>query len=169
MCFQLLPWGGCHCGFPRPTIGKARIKPRKPSPTKQFFFSNSSSFSVVMFYRNESRRKPYILDLPGCPTPCPLPLFIQLTKSVVPQDWYAECQNPQEGTGKASSHLPHHLHSHSFWSYPPPHTKRAPAYMLLLNSACRTHCYSTGCDSRSAEHSINWSWHPVLEEKMRWA
>ncbi|KAJ6654427.1 hypothetical protein lerEdw1_007020 [Lerista edwardsae] len=60
---------------------------------------NSSSFSVVMFYRNESRRQPYTLVLPGCPTPCPLPLFIHLTKSVIPQDWHAECQTPQEGTG----------------------------------------------------------------------
>ncbi|XP_066487261.1 testicular acid phosphatase homolog [Tiliqua scincoides] len=65
----------------------------------EFYQESNNSFSVVMFYRNESRQKLYTLDLPGCPTPCPLPLFIHLTKSVVPQDWHAECQNPQEGTG----------------------------------------------------------------------
>lgn len=66
---------------------------------KLFKFSHFSSFSVAMFYRNRSDQRPHILPLPGCPTPCPLPLFIHLTRTAIPEDWDAECQNPQSGPG----------------------------------------------------------------------
>uniref|UniRef100_A0A8D2IQG4 Acid phosphatase 4 n=1 Tax=Varanus komodoensis TaxID=61221 RepID=A0A8D2IQG4_VARKO len=55
------------------------------------------TFSIGMFYRNRSNQQPHTLLLPGCPTPCPLPLFVNLTTKVVPQDWDAECQHPQRG------------------------------------------------------------------------
>ncbi|XP_015274004.1 PREDICTED: testicular acid phosphatase, partial [Gekko japonicus] len=71
----------------------------------EFYQESNDSFSVSMFYRNESSQQPHTLTLPGCPTPCPLPLFIHLTRRVVPQDWDAECQNPQAGTGRTITAL----------------------------------------------------------------
>ncbi|XP_025027697.1 testicular acid phosphatase homolog [Python bivittatus] len=65
----------------------------------EFYQESNNSFSIAMFYRNRSDQQPHVLALPGCPTPCPLPLFIHLTRRVVPQDWDAECQNPQRGPG----------------------------------------------------------------------
>ncbi|XP_053218935.1 testicular acid phosphatase isoform X3 [Podarcis raffonei] len=69
----------------------------------EFYQESNNSFSVSMFYRNKSSHQPHTLALPDCPTPCPLPLFIHLTKAVIPLDWDAECQNPQAGTGNARS------------------------------------------------------------------
>uniref|UniRef100_A0A8C6XJT9 Uncharacterized protein n=1 Tax=Naja naja TaxID=35670 RepID=A0A8C6XJT9_NAJNA len=65
----------------------------------EFYQESNNSFSVAMFYRNRSDQRPYILPLPGCPTPCPLPLFIHLTRTAILKDWDAECQNPQSGPG----------------------------------------------------------------------
>nr|XP_028557695.1 testicular acid phosphatase isoform X2 [Podarcis muralis] len=71
----------------------------------EFYQESNNSFSVSMFYRNESSHQPHTLSLPDCPTPCPLPLFIHLTKAVVPLDWDAECQNPRAGTGRTLTAL----------------------------------------------------------------
>ncbi|CAI5790653.1 testicular acid phosphatase homolog [Podarcis lilfordi] len=71
----------------------------------EFYQESNNSFSVSMFYRNESSHQPHTLALPDCPTPCPLPLFIHLTKAVIPLDWDAECQNPQAGTGRTVTAL----------------------------------------------------------------
>uniref|UniRef100_A0ABM5GSM4 Testicular acid phosphatase homolog n=1 Tax=Pogona vitticeps TaxID=103695 RepID=A0ABM5GSM4_9SAUR len=65
----------------------------------EFYQESNNSFTVAMFYRNTSDQQPHTLTLPGCPTHCPLPLFTKLTRAVVPQDWDAECQNPQNRTG----------------------------------------------------------------------
>ncbi|XP_077171874.1 testicular acid phosphatase isoform X2 [Paroedura picta] len=70
-----------------------------------FYQESNDSFSVSMFYRNESGQRPYTLTLPGCPTPCPLQLFVRLTRKVVPQNWDAECQNPQGGPGRTVTTL----------------------------------------------------------------
>ncbi|ETE68547.1 Testicular acid phosphatase-like protein, partial [Ophiophagus hannah] len=63
------------------------------------FYQESNN--VAMFYHNRSDQRPHILPLPGCPTPCPLPLFIHLTRTAIPKDWDIECQNPQSGPGRA--------------------------------------------------------------------
>lgn len=52
----------------------------------------SSNFTVEMFFRNESQKEPYVLQLPGCKQRCPLPQFLQLTEPVISQDWKQECQ-----------------------------------------------------------------------------
>ncbi|XP_036439854.1 lysosomal acid phosphatase [Colossoma macropomum] len=54
---------------------------------------DNESFSVEMFYRNDSSvDEPYPLTLPGCAQRCPLQDFIRLTRSVIPVDWDKECQ-----------------------------------------------------------------------------
>ncbi|KAF5903239.1 lysosomal acid phosphatase-like, partial [Clarias magur] len=54
---------------------------------------HDGSFSVKMFYHNESSvAELYNLTLPGCAHQCPLQEFIRLTHSVIPTDWYKECQ-----------------------------------------------------------------------------
>lgn len=47
---------------------------------------------MEMYFRNESRRAPWPLTLPGCPRRCPLQDFLRLTEPVVPQDWQQECR-----------------------------------------------------------------------------
>ncbi|XP_030621788.1 lysosomal acid phosphatase [Chanos chanos] len=58
----------------------------------ELYKEENGSFSVAMFYRNDSTRDPYQLTLPGCELYCPLQDFITLTKSVIPVDWEKECQ-----------------------------------------------------------------------------
>lgn len=114
-----------------------------------------------MFYRNGSGQQPHTLAIPGCPTPCPLPLFVRLTRRVVPQDWDAECQNPQAGPGKKRGHLPYPPHTHFLSPTVSPLTS-------IPTSLCRTHCNSSGRHRRSAECGVSWHVRLVLEEVKSW-
>lgn len=58
----------------------------------EFYKESDGSYSVGMYYRNESNKDPYEIVLPGCTSPCPLRLFSQLISPVIPQDWWKECQ-----------------------------------------------------------------------------
>ncbi|XP_053546788.1 testicular acid phosphatase homolog [Bombina bombina] len=58
----------------------------------EFFKEEDGTYSVSMYYRNDSSSEAYELVLPGCTSPCPLKQFIQLTAAVIPQDWRKECQ-----------------------------------------------------------------------------
>ncbi|XP_018618689.1 lysosomal acid phosphatase [Scleropages formosus] len=60
----------------------------------ELFREDNGSFSVAMFYWNDSSTEPYPLILPGCVQYCPLEEFIRLTKPVIPVDWKQECQVP---------------------------------------------------------------------------
>ncbi|KAL2088760.1 hypothetical protein ACEWY4_015659 [Coilia grayii] len=53
---------------------------------------DNGSFTVAMFYRNDSSQPPYPLALPGCAHYCPLQDFISLTKGVITTDRAKECQ-----------------------------------------------------------------------------
>ncbi|XP_067883208.1 lysosomal acid phosphatase-like [Heterodontus francisci] len=58
----------------------------------ELYQENDGSFSVEMYYRNESDSKAYLLTLPDCTKTCPLSKFISLTSSVIPANWVKECQ-----------------------------------------------------------------------------
>ncbi len=68
----------------------------------------SSSASVSMFFRNDSKVEPYPVQLPGCSLDCPLDEFVRITKPSVSEDRDKECQVPSEGRdrGELSSHTP---------------------------------------------------------------
>ncbi|XP_073427071.1 testicular acid phosphatase homolog isoform X3 [Dendrobates tinctorius] len=57
----------------------------------EFYKESDGSYSVGMFYRNETH-EPYELALPGCTSPCPLELFSQLLAPILPLDWWKECR-----------------------------------------------------------------------------
>ncbi|XP_037375738.1 prostatic acid phosphatase [Talpa occidentalis] len=54
-------------------------------------YLHKGSYSVEMYYLNETRHEPYPLTLPGCTHSCPLTKFADLVASVIPQDWSTEC------------------------------------------------------------------------------
>lgn len=54
--------------------------------------STPRNFSVEMYFRNDSKKAPWPLILPGCSHRCPLQDFLRLTESVIPKDWQKECQ-----------------------------------------------------------------------------
>ncbi|XP_066556741.1 lysosomal acid phosphatase isoform X2 [Amia ocellicauda] len=58
----------------------------------EFYVESNGSFTVAMFYRNETGKEPYPVTLPGCTQFCPLEDFIRITKPVVPEDREKECQ-----------------------------------------------------------------------------
>ncbi|KAG8431824.1 hypothetical protein GDO86_019827 [Hymenochirus boettgeri] len=57
---------------------------------------DSGIFTVEMYFRNESGKKPYPLTLPGCNHSCPLNDFRHLLQPIIPQDWEKECQLPSK-------------------------------------------------------------------------
>ncbi|XP_026527017.1 LOW QUALITY PROTEIN: lysosomal acid phosphatase [Notechis scutatus] len=58
----------------------------------ELYEEDDGNFTVEMFFRNESQKEPYILQLPDCKQRCPLPQFLQLTEPVISKDWKQECK-----------------------------------------------------------------------------
>ncbi|XP_010903208.2 testicular acid phosphatase homolog [Esox lucius] len=58
----------------------------------EFYQEDDGSYSVDLYYRNDSSRDPYPTPVPGCQkTPCPLTSFTELVQDVISPDWEAEC------------------------------------------------------------------------------
>ncbi|NXX45993.1 PPAL phosphatase, partial [Tricholaema leucomelas] len=57
----------------------------------ELYQEDDGNFSVEMFFRNESGKEPFPLTVPGCQHKCPLQRFLELTDTVVPEDWEQEC------------------------------------------------------------------------------
>ncbi|XP_036801772.1 testicular acid phosphatase homolog, partial [Oncorhynchus mykiss] len=58
----------------------------------EFYQEDDGSYSLNLYYRNDSSRDPYPTPVPGCETtPCPLTSFTDLVKDVISTDWDAEC------------------------------------------------------------------------------
>ncbi|XP_070786548.1 lysosomal acid phosphatase [Enoplosus armatus] len=66
----------------------------------ELYRDGNGSFSVSMFYRNDSKVEPYPLQLPGCSLDCPLDDFVRITKLSISEDRDKECQVPSEGRDK---------------------------------------------------------------------
>ncbi|KAG9352148.1 hypothetical protein JZ751_020561 [Albula glossodonta] len=62
----------------------------------ELFQEDNGSFSVAMFFRNDSTKEPYPLALPGCTQHCPLEDFVRLTKPVISEDWEGDCGLSEE-------------------------------------------------------------------------
>uniref|UniRef100_A0A4W5R889 Acid phosphatase 2, lysosomal n=1 Tax=Hucho hucho TaxID=62062 RepID=A0A4W5R889_9TELE len=58
----------------------------------EFYQEDDGSYSLDLYYRNDSSRDPYPTPVPGCETtPCPLTSFTDLVKDVISTDWDTEC------------------------------------------------------------------------------
>ncbi|TMS22307.1 Testicular acid phosphatase-like protein [Larimichthys crocea] len=59
----------------------------------EFYQEYDGSYSLELYYRNDSLRDPYPNPVPGCNglNPCPLPVFTELVRDVMAEDWEAEC------------------------------------------------------------------------------
>uniref|UniRef100_A0A3B4T2P5 Testicular acid phosphatase homolog n=1 Tax=Seriola dumerili TaxID=41447 RepID=A0A3B4T2P5_SERDU len=70
----------------------------------EFYQEYDGSYSVDLYYRNDSWREPYPNPVPGCNglNPCPLSLFSELLRDVVAEDWEVECgfRTKWSGTGE---------------------------------------------------------------------
>ncbi|XP_006868200.1 PREDICTED: testicular acid phosphatase [Chrysochloris asiatica] len=64
------------------------------------------NITVSLFYRNDSSHPPLILSLPGCPAPCPLGRFRQLTAPARPPAHGTPCHNVQEPATPAATMVP---------------------------------------------------------------
>ncbi|XP_063241774.1 prostatic acid phosphatase-like [Bacillus rossius redtenbacheri] len=51
----------------------------------------NNSYYVTVSYKNSTETEPYLLQLPGCDSLCPLDQFVELTKEVIPDDLDTEC------------------------------------------------------------------------------
>ncbi|XP_007531351.1 testicular acid phosphatase [Erinaceus europaeus] len=62
--------------------------------------------SVSLFYRNDSAGRPLPLSLPGCPSPCPLGRFHQLTAPARPPEHGIPCHSLREPARHAAAAVP---------------------------------------------------------------
>uniref|UniRef100_A0A8C5Z4H5 acid phosphatase n=1 Tax=Marmota marmota marmota TaxID=9994 RepID=A0A8C5Z4H5_MARMA len=64
---------------------------------------DGGNITISLFYRNDSARLPLSLSLPGCPAPCPLGHFHQLTASARPPVHGAPCHDYETTTPPATT------------------------------------------------------------------
>ncbi|KAM7381761.1 hypothetical protein PAMA_012553 [Pampus argenteus] len=59
----------------------------------EFYQDDDGSYSLELYYRNDSWHNPYPNPMPGCNglSSCPLSVFTELVRDVVSEDWEAEC------------------------------------------------------------------------------
>ncbi|XP_062918339.1 lysosomal acid phosphatase-like isoform X5 [Mobula hypostoma] len=50
------------------------------------------SFTLDMYFRNQSDSEPHLLTLPNCTEHCPLQDFIRITKHLIADNWEEECK-----------------------------------------------------------------------------
>ncbi|KAG8521462.1 Testicular acid phosphatase [Galemys pyrenaicus] len=66
----------------------------------------AGNITVSLFYRNDSATRPLPLSLPGCPAPCPLGHFHQLTAPARPPAHGIPCHSAQEPAARAATMVP---------------------------------------------------------------
>lgn len=74
------------------------------TPGRHGLLSPYRNITVSLFYRNDSAGLPLSLSLPGCPAPCPLGRFRQLTAQARPPVHGVPCHGshePAPPTGEA--------------------------------------------------------------------
>ncbi|XP_033963244.1 testicular acid phosphatase homolog [Pseudochaenichthys georgianus] len=59
----------------------------------EFYQEYDGSYSLELYYRNDSWRDPFPNPVPGCNglNPCPLSMFTEVVRDVVSENWDAEC------------------------------------------------------------------------------
>ncbi|XP_056681600.1 testicular acid phosphatase isoform X7 [Monodelphis domestica] len=67
---------------------------------------DEGNVTISVFYRNDSSRPPLTLELPGCPSPCLLGHFRQLTAQVRPPPGGPLCHGPSEDAKPAGAAVP---------------------------------------------------------------
>ncbi|XP_039631648.1 testicular acid phosphatase homolog [Polypterus senegalus] len=79
-------------------IYNGRLPPYAACQLFEFYQEEDDSYSVGLFYRNDSSLDAHELILPGCTSPCPLDQFTDLTRSVIATNWEEECGTAQNVT-----------------------------------------------------------------------
>lgn len=79
---------GDHSGF--------KVSGREGEDGPRYLLSSSRNVTVSLFYRNDSAGLPLTLRLPGCPAPCPLSRFRQLTAPARPPAHGIPCHGSHE-------------------------------------------------------------------------
>nr|DBA24881.1 TPA: hypothetical protein GDO54_012478 [Pyxicephalus adspersus] len=72
-------------------ISSGRFPPYASCHFFEIYQVDNKSYTVEMYFRNDSSVEPYPITLKGCSQSCPLEKFIELTSSVIVQDWRKEC------------------------------------------------------------------------------
>ncbi|XP_059831354.1 lysosomal acid phosphatase-like isoform X6 [Hypanus sabinus] len=58
----------------------------------ELYEEDDRSFTLDMYFRNQSDSEPHLLTLPNCSEHCPLQDFIRITKHLIADDWEEECK-----------------------------------------------------------------------------
>ncbi|KAJ8245833.1 hypothetical protein GJAV_G00260790 [Gymnothorax javanicus] len=81
-------------------VYNGRLPPYASCQLFEFYQEIDGSYSVSLFYRNDTNRYPYPNPVPRCfANPCPLTIFTEAVNDVITQDWDAECGLKQAMAG----------------------------------------------------------------------
>ncbi|XP_069751106.1 prostatic acid phosphatase-like [Narcine bancroftii] len=58
----------------------------------ELYQEDDGSYTLDMYFRNQSDSEPHLLTLPKCTEHCPLQDFIRITKHLITDDWTEECK-----------------------------------------------------------------------------
>ncbi|XP_062918336.1 lysosomal acid phosphatase-like isoform X2 [Mobula hypostoma] len=58
----------------------------------ELYEEDDRSFTLDMYFRNQSDSEPHLLTLPNCTEHCPLQDFIRITKHLIADNWEEECK-----------------------------------------------------------------------------
>ncbi|XP_051885070.1 lysosomal acid phosphatase-like isoform X3 [Pristis pectinata] len=64
----------------------------------ELYEEDDRSFTLDMYFRNQSDSEPHRLTLPSCTEHCPLQDFIQITKHLIADNWEEECKVSSDST-----------------------------------------------------------------------
>ncbi|XP_040208969.1 prostatic acid phosphatase-like isoform X2 [Rana temporaria] len=71
------------------------------------------SYTIEMYYKNDSSAEPYPIALPECSQSCSLKRFTDLTSSIIVEDWRKECGFKDENDNSAAASVKPPKMSHS--------------------------------------------------------
>ncbi|KAM4688400.1 prostatic acid phosphatase [Discoglossus pictus] len=80
-------------------VSNGKLPPYASCHFFEIYQHEDGKHSIEMYYRNDSKLDPHPITLPGCSFSCPLQKFIELTSSVIVEDWEKECENVKKPSG----------------------------------------------------------------------
>ncbi|XP_042328137.1 prostatic acid phosphatase-like [Sceloporus undulatus] len=73
-------------------IYSGKVPPYTSCHFVELYQDSKGQYTVEMFFRNDTSRKPYPLHLPGCTHSCPLGRFAELVSPIIVDDWEKACK-----------------------------------------------------------------------------
>ncbi|XP_040208966.1 prostatic acid phosphatase-like [Rana temporaria] len=85
-------------------VTNGKIPPYASCHFFEIYQVGNESYTIEMYYKNDSSAEPYPIALPECSQSCSLKRFTDLTSSIIVEDWRKECgfKDENDNSGKVA-------------------------------------------------------------------